>query len=441
MNLKTEHPIAGWLISSALSLVCALTAFGLQQQPGTLNPAASGKMPERGEQSRQASQPSGGQATYEVAKGDVIRNLYITGELKAARSIEISVPSTRQSFSVTVSYLPPEGALVKEGEKLVEFDSSALVSQKAEIERRLAENKLRIEKQKVDLEAQRCDLLNSVAQAEANLKVAQLYGKIPKDLLPSNTYQQYQVNLEKAMLSLQKAKEQLANFVSNYAAQMKLVELNHEQTAVELKRLDGDLAKLTVLAPQDGIVIYGDNWAANRKFQVGDSIFPGMPVVTLPDLSTMQVEGYVYDTELPFLERGMRCNFGLDAMPDVEHFQAAIASLTSVAGRKGFHSQQKVFKAVVRPDKVDHSVMKPGMTTHVEIPIKLAAGVMTAPREFIGIDAQRRYYVVLRGADAKKVSTAYVEVGAFGDLAVEILSGVNIGDTLLSVQSAAEDMR
>jgi HlyD family secretion protein len=423
-------------ILPALAAAIVLAAMLWGQQPAGPKPAgrASGSGATTSVD-RSAVTPSA-EPTFAVVRGDVVKKLVISGELTAARSIEISVPMIRSAFSTMVTYLAPEGALIRQGERVVEFDSSSLVSQKTEAERRLAEAKLKIDKQKADLEAQRCDLLNSAAQAESSLKVSDLYGKISKDLLPGNTYQQYQVNLDKAKLSLQKAKEQLANFETTYASQMALVEISRDQAEVDLKKIDNDLARLSVNAPQDGIVIYGDNWASNRKIQVGDNLFPRMPVVTIPDLTSMQVVGFVYDTELSSLAVGMRCEFGLDALPG-NHRQGVIASITSVASRKGFATQQKVFRAVIQPDKVDLTVMKPGMTAHVEIAIKLAADTMTAPREYFGLDEGRRYYVMAR-KDPRKVEKKYVELGLFGDRMVQILSGVDIGDELVAVQTESE---
>jgi len=253
--------------------------------------------------------------TIKSTQADVVKKFFVTGELRAASAIQISVPRIRSSFASVVTYLAPEGSQIKQGERLVEFDASTLTSQMSEFERRLDEAKLKIEKTKADLEAQRCDLLNGVAQAEANLKVAELYAKTPPELLAANTYQKYQMDLERGRLALNKAKEQLDNFDKSRPTQMALVDIEKAQAEIDLKKIEGDVALLRIAAPQDGIVIYGDNWASNRKIQVGDNLFPGMPVVELPDLSSMQVIGFVYDTELRFLNKGMRCSFSLDAAP------------------------------------------------------------------------------------------------------------------------------
>lgn len=375
--------------------------------------------------------------TINPAQAEVFKRFFITGELRAANAVQISVPRIRSSFSSVVTFLALEGSQIKQGERLVEFDSSALTSQRSEFERRLDETKLTIEKTKADLEAQRCDLLNAVAQAEANLKVAELYAKTPPELLAANTYQKYQLDLERARLALTKAKEQLDNFDKGRPTQMALVEINRAQAEIDLKKIESDVALLRIAAPQDGIVIYGDNWANNRKIQVGDNIFPGMPVVELPDLSTMQVIGLVYDTELSLLSKGMRCTFSLDAAPGPT-YQGVVLSLTSVASRKGFASQQKVFRAVIQPDKVDPTVMKPGMTSRVMFGIKLADKTTTIPREYLGLDSEGRYYV-LKKTDKKQAARQIVEVGEFGDELVEIRSGLSSSDSLLPVQKVWEE--
>jgi HlyD family secretion protein len=371
-------------------------------------------------------------AVYKVARGQVQKALILTGELKAARSTSISAPDIRSSPSNMVTYLAPEGSQIKKGERIVEFDDSSLLSQKSEAERTLDEAQLNIEKTKTDLEAQRCDLLNSLSQAESQLKQDQLYGKISKDLLPGNTYQKYQLNLEKSKLALQKAKEQLDNFEKSYTSQMSLVEISRSQAEINLKKILGDMSLLKIDAPQDGILIYGDNWTSNRKIQPGDTMFHGMEVASLPDLSSMQVVGYVYDTEYGSLAQDTRCVISFDALPGTE-IGGRIVSLTSVAARKGFASQKKVFQAVVQPDKLDVQALKPGMTARVTIPMVLAKEEPVIPREYLGYDSQGRTYVV-KGTGPKTSTQQFVQLGAIGDRLVQVVSGVSVGDPLLPVQ-------
>ncbi len=383
--------------------------------------------------------PESKPVVYKVEEGQVVKELVLTGEMRAKNSVLINAPEIRSSFSNTIAFLAPEGAQIKKGDRIVEFDDSNLLSQISEAERTLDEAKLNIEKKKADLEAQRCDLLDSVAQAEAELEIRQLYGKISKDLLPANTYQQYQLNLDKAKLSLEKAREQLSNFEETYASEMTLVEIKRVQAEIDLRKIESDMKVLKIDAPQDGILIYGDNWQSNRKLQVGDTAFGGLEVASLPDLSTMQVVGFVYDTEYSSLARGMRCTIMLDAFPDFK-VGGEIVSLTNVAGRKGFATEMKVFQAVVRPDKVTPELQRPGMTARVRVPVVLAKDVPVVPREYIGVNAQGQYYAY-KGVEAKNADMQMIQLGKVGDRAVQVVSGVSPGDTLMPIQSTSEGMK
>ena len=423
-------------------LILGLGAFAiLGTRPSSVKAGAAGSPDDR------TGEPAAGKradaaekiGVFTVTTGDIEGSILVTGELKAARSRDITAPQIRHMFGTTITYMALEGTEVKQGERILEFDATTLLSQKSEAERVLDEAKLKIEKTKAELEVQRSDLLMEVSTAEANLKVAQLYGKIEKSLLPANTYQKYQLDLVKAQLALTKAKERLANLVDSISAQLALVEVDRAQAEITLKKIDGDLARMQVDAPQDGIIIYGDNWANNRKFQVGDSTFRGMTVMTLPDLASMQVVANVYDTELRFLSANMICDLSLDAIPG-GRWQGRIISLTSVASRKGFASQHKVFRAVIALDKVDLKVMKPGMTVKVEVPVSLASQVLAVPREYLDLDGQGKYYVH-KGADPKKMAVQPVEVGTFNDRLVQITSGVSVGDLLLPVHKAQETKR
>jgi HlyD family secretion protein len=376
--------------------------------------------------------------SHVVADSDVLKEVILTGELQAARSTIFMVPNARNNSSFTISTLAPEGALIKKGDLIVQFDDSALLSQKADAERSLGEAELSIEKQKTDLESQRGDLVNSVVQAQSKVDQDMLYAKIGKDLLSSNDYQKYQLNLQQSNLSLQKAKEQLDNFEANYQSNMTKAEISRSRAELILKWIDSDSGSLKIYAPQDGILIYGDNWKTKRRIQPGDSLMNGQEVARLPDLSDMQVIGYVYDTEYSLLGRDMRGTITLDALPGFQ-VQGKIISLTNVADLKNFATRKKVFKAVVQLDKAD-PLMKPGMTARVRIPIVLAKKTIAIPREYLGLDSQGRFYV-FKGKDPKTASIQFVKLGVSGDRMVQIASGLSLGDPLLPLQRSQEVTR
>jgi len=372
------------------------------------------------------------QTEYVVGTGEITRDLLLTGELKAARSSVIQAPRSQQNFGNTITFLVDEGEIVKAGERIVEFDDTSLINNKTDAETTLETAILNVTKKKADLESSRCDLLNSLRNAENSLKRAELYGKIDKSLLSENQFEQYRLNIMKAQLQLEKARENLDNFEKTYDSEMTKVEITKSQAELQLKRIESDIALTKINARQDGIFLYGDNWQSNRKVQVGDSIFPGMEVASIPDMTSLQVVGYVFDTEYRQLSRGMRCEVSFDALPGV-NVGGTVVLLTDVASRRGFASDQKMFQATVQLDNVDTELFKPGMTARVNVPLVLANAATAAPREYIGVDAQGRNFV-RTGTDIKKADTQFVKLGVIGDKMIEISSGVSAGEKLFPVQ-------
>jgi multidrug efflux pump subunit AcrA (membrane-fusion protein) len=145
----------------------------------------------------------------------------------------------------------------------------------------------------------------------------------------------------------------------------------------------------------------------------------------------MQVEGYVFDTEYGSIAPDTHCTVRFDALPDFQT-SGKIISRTNVASRKGFATDQKVFRVTVRLDKVDPKIMKPGMTARIDIPVILAKDALSVPREYLGVDSNGAYYV-LAGSDAKQTEQQPVVIGTVGDSMVEIVSGLSAGASLLPV--------
>ncbi len=373
-----------------------------------------------------------GSATYEVKTVSMKNSILFTGEVKAKRSIEIVSPRGRERFGGSISYLPTEGATVKKGDRLVEFDTSDLLSEQLERQRNWDEAKISLEMTKANLRAEQADQESAVESKKTAVEVAKLYAAISKDLLPANTYKRYQLNLEEAKLALQQVEEQMANFLKNKDLQIKIAELAVETAKIDLDRLQNDIDAMAIKAPQDGLVIYGDNWMNNRKVQIGDTIFGGQTVVSLPDLSEMQVICDVYDMEMKQIKPGQSAIATMDSLPG-KVWNGVIESITSIAVRKSFASKAKVFKATVSFPSADTTQMKPGMTARIEVPISVRESVLAVPREYLFVD-QQGVCSVHKVTDVKKGTTTVVpvKIGEVGSRMVEVVEGLTAGEMISS---------
>ena len=141
-------------------------------------------------------------------------------------------------------------------------------------------------------------------------------------------------------------------------------ELQIAQQERELERVQRDLAKLSVVAEKPGLVVYErirkGSTPRPEKVRVGDEPWGGQTLVTLPDLSRMQVNTWVKEVDVDKLEVGNEVHVRLDALPGVV-FHGAISSIGSLGHEREGDKNLQVFDITVEIEEED-SRLQPGMT-------------------------------------------------------------------------------
>ena len=139
-----------------------------------------------------------------------------------------------------------------------------------------------------------------------------------------------------------KGQEQLDTLEKTAKAELDLVRLTFEQADLELRRLLSEIEKMTIRAPQSGMVLCGDNLQADRKVQQGDTIFKRWPLVSIPDMREVRVIAIVHDKDYPYLEPGLSAQIILDSAPG-QSFTAVLEDIPEVATPLRFRSDLRVF--------------------------------------------------------------------------------------------------
>src|SRR5262249_12923081 len=130
----------------------------------------------------------------------------------------------------------------------------------------------------------------AVEQKRTDLRKAQVAAQVPPDLLAQREIQERQLAVRRAEVELAKAEEDLAAHRKTSAADLEVRRIALEKSRREISQAENAIADLTLSAPRDGIVLIGDHPWEGRKLREGDSVFVGLSVASLPDLSTMIVE-------------------------------------------------------------------------------------------------------------------------------------------------------
>jgi multidrug resistance efflux pump len=304
--------------------------------------------------------PSGTGPVLVVERGAFELPILLTGELEADSALVLSAPRT-ETFELSIRWIAEDGAVVAQGERLVEFDDTALLDSinEHDIKVQQAGNELLNLRatQAVDVAEKRFAAL----QASIETNKAQIDASVPEHILSRLKYSEYQLALGRAALARDAADTDSQVATRGTALQERVQELAYEKAERKFEAASDEIDSLTVSAPQAGVMIVPDNPFEGRKLQVGDKVFPGFMVAKLPDLSKMIVRAVLSDVDDGRVHPGMKVGCVLDAYPD-RVFPGLVRSISPVAREPERNSTRRFFSVVIELDETDESIMRPGLS-------------------------------------------------------------------------------
>ncbi|HVR69709.1 MAG TPA: HlyD family efflux transporter periplasmic adaptor subunit [Vicinamibacteria bacterium] len=366
-----------------------------------------------------------------VKREDLVLSVEVEGELAAVRSTDIGAPPVTE-VEFKISLLAPEGSPVKAGQPILGFDTETLQRQLVDKQAELAEFTKKVEQKEVDLRLKLLEIEQQVAQAEADLGKAQLKAEVPPDL-------QQRVELEKARLDHKGRQRDLENLQAERRATQSLGEAElrslrnqRDRARGRVEALQAAIEKMTVKAPQDGIVVYRTNWRDEKK-KVGDSMWFGETVLALPDLSEMRADGLVDEADGGGVAAGQKVTIRLEARPDLD-VHGRVKTVGRTVRQKSWRNPVKVYKVDIALDRTDSAVMRPAMRFRGEIETGRIPGLLLAPRDAVFLRGSGPVVWTRRGLGWTEVP---VRLGRSNRRQVEIVAGLEEGDRLSPTDLAA----
>lgn len=335
--------------------------------------------------------PGGGPATdrprrAKVVTGDLAPRVLLTGELHAADSVELTTPRT-DSWELAIRWMAEDGAEVKAGDRVLEFDNSAFTSQ-------LEQKKLLLRQAEMDLRSNRDVSALGIADKEAQvrehaaaLEKARLLAGVPADLLPGRTAQERQLELQRATVALATAETDLAALRKSSALDLRVKQIELDKARQAIADATRSMTELVMKAPRAGVILVADHPWEGRKLHVGDSTQPGWTVVTLPDASAgLEVEAELSDVDDGKIAVGMVGTCTLDAYPDAP-LPCTVNTLAPVARSKSRDSLRSVFDLTLNVQPRPGQEGRPGMSVKIELRPTTVATALLVPRGAVEITA------------------------------------------------------
>ena len=370
-------------------------------------------------------------APVTVTRGDLVLTVDVEGELEAVRSREIGCPPIPE-VEFKIAFMAPEGTEVKEGDPVLRFDTEALERLLAQKRAEYEEAATKVEQKTIDLEMKLLALEEQIAQATAALGKAQLKAEVPPEV-------QQRIEYEKALLEERGCEQDLENLRAEVettealvGAELKSLVGQRDRARGRVEALQRNIERMTVKAPQEGIVVYRTSWNDEKK-KVGDSVWSGEKLLGIPDLAEMKGDGFVDEADGGPVEEGQPVTVRLEARPDFD-LEGQVARIGRTVQRRSWRTPLKGFRVEIALEKTDPTFMRPAMRFRGEIETGRVPDLLLVPRDAVFLRDDGPVVWAKRRLAWREVE---VTLGRSNQKMIEVLSGLSDGDSVSAVDLAA----
>lgn len=204
---------------------------------------------------------------------------------------------------------------------------------------------------------------------------------------------------------------------------------NYETAKAAYDKAQADINDTVIVSPMDGVVV-GE--PMNEGETISQGVANQMIIMTVADLSRMQIELAVDETDIGQVRRGQRVTFTVDAYSDKE-FSGHVEDIS----RKRIGSGETVIYYTVYVDiDGDVSILYPSMTARAVIYATEAKNVPVIPITALRND-DKGQFVYKKNGD--KLEKTYVKLGIIADTQAEVRSGLKEHDEIVVSGSVPED--
>ena len=154
-------------------------------------------------------------------------------------------------------------------------------------------------------------------------------------------------------------------------------EANHNASKAYLEKALDDLSKTTIAAPMSGTVSQLNS--EEGEVVLGTEQFSGTVIMTIADLSKMEAEADVDETDIVDVAIGQAASIEVDALPDTV-LKGEVTEIASSAYTLGRGTQEEVTNFKVKVAILDRATsLRPGMSATVDIETASHQDVLYVP--------------------------------------------------------------
>ncbi|MBC3807402.1 HlyD family efflux transporter periplasmic adaptor subunit [Undibacterium seohonense] len=291
------------------------------------------------------------------------RPVLFTGELQAADSVPIIVPTSNTS-PVPIRYYVPEGSKVKSGDVILRIDTQGDTDiERLELE--IVQNRERGLREAADLEVKTIEAERALITAQAALAKAKIDAALPKAQISALDYDKYQGELDRATRDFAVKQKALENAKEAVKRKLEDSDLAVKRLHIQIAFAKVQVAQSEVRASRDGVVIHGyDDWNGKRLDEGGHAQI-GSVAGQIIGAGKLNVIAWVLEADRPFLQPGQELHMRFDAIPN-SFTKGVIERIASAPEARAIWGKGRYFKTEIRlPDNLTYELQQ-GMSVAIE---------------------------------------------------------------------------
>ena len=358
-----------------------------------------------------------------VKKGRFRSTLTETGELQAVSYTIIPMPRFNWRYGrPKITNLELEGTFVRKGDVVGAVDTLGVVHEIGRMMADLAKAQADLKNMNVQHTGRVKQLDGNIRSAESSLRVAEI--DVRRVSFESDTQKRLKA-LDKRIkqLALQRLRRRLETLSVVKAEDLRIHRAKIRKIESEIAAARQTLNAFILRAPAHGLIEYRKNRLTGQKVAPGDQLWPGTPIIGLPNLSRMRVATWVSENDIDKIALNQQIRLRLDAYPN-DVFAGHVTEIGRISRRKNKANKNKIFDVEVLLDESD-PLLRPGMTVSCEFLVEDLDDVLFVPGDCIHRDDGEYVLYVKQSRGLKRVP---VSLGPRSSRTVVVTGDISAGD-------------
>jgi len=350
------------------------------------------------------------------------------GELQAAESIAVAVPPVPVQ-RLRIGWAVPDGTHVNKGDVLIEFDPDELnlelMAHRSDLQMALE----KITRGGLASTSEKTDIVKDKKIAE--LELEKIIEFLPQDeqIYKRREIIEGQLDKEYTEKKIVFADARLNLKGKVYSLDEAILTLERGRVNSNIDRYEKALTSLKLLSPATGIVVYNDPgyFFGGYSLMPGRVVYVGMTLFNLVNPDKMEAKCFVLEKDAGELRTEQKVTLTLDPYPDLE-FTGSVKTIDKLARPIDRESPVKYFQTVVKLDKTNAELMKPGVKLKAQILAGELKSVIVIPRSAAVKKDSGFVAFVLKGLN--QFEPVPVTLGQGDAAQVVVTEGLEEGQTL-----------